>query len=126
MQFKEVITVPVQPERTSTRIPKKHKAESERQYLVSLWRQSKLSSQKFCDEHGINPKTFSNWKRKYSSVSTSTVTNTANIKQHSASLSCNAIKLILPNGIHLSLAIDPQESNAIVSMIKEISQWNFN
>ncbi len=125
MQFKEVVTIPETP--TTKRAPNKHTPEQECKRLLALWRESRSSIPRFCDNHGINVQTFYNWKRKYLTEPPKKPAFATRQKKagHSSTIS-GVIKLALPNGAQVSLSIEGQTNSGLLSIIKEVAQWNFN
>ena len=100
------------------------KSEAEQHKLVCDWQKSGQTQGAFCQSHGVNPKTFSNWLRAYKSR--------PQVKENELPLSsldeCVALstlmlEMVLPSGmvIRLQNAISDKQFSLL---LKEVCQCN--
>lgn len=123
MNFKEVVTTPkVEPSKSQRQ---KQTSLAEQKRIVGLWLSSGLTPPQFCQQHNLSPKNFYRWRKNNISMvkSSKHADSDFKIKQ---TIQFSTIKILLPNHIQLSLNVDVDNCDGMISMIKELASWNCN
>ena len=120
MEFNEIVSLP----QTAAKPPatRRHTSSAEQQQWIERWQRSGLNPQLFCQQHGLNPKTFSNWKTKHTSSLNKATTKTSD-RSTTPSPLIHRFNVHLPNGIQLALGIEDASLATLISLTQALAAW---